>query len=62
MDPKYYRTVHLTVIGASIGLILAGALVWMGRITHIPQDKWFIPLIVGVVFLVMEYVIQRKPK
>lgn len=62
MDPKYFKTVHLTVIGASIGLILAGFLVKMDRVAHIPPEKWFIPLTVGVIFLVLEYLIQRKPR
>lgn len=61
-DKKYFRTVHLFCIGAAIGLILVGFMVKLGRVEHIPADKWFIPLIVGVVFLVIEYLIQRKPR
>lgn len=62
MDPKYFRTVHLFVLGASIGLILASVLVKMGRVEHIPADKWMFPLVIGIVFLVLEYIIQRKPR
>ncbi len=62
MNPKYYKTVHLFAIGASIGLLLVSAMVFMGRVEHIPANKWFIPFILGVIFLVMEYLIQRKPR
>ena len=62
MDPKYFKTVHLTVIGASIGLILASILVKMERVAHIPPEKWFIPFALGAVFLVLEFLIQRKPR
>lgn len=61
-DKKYFKTVHLFCLGAAIGLILAGFFVKMGRVEHIPPEKWFIPFIVGVIFLVIEYLIQRKPK
>ena len=62
MDPKYFRTVHLTAIGASIGLLLVSFFIKLGRVEHIPPEKWFIPFIVGVIFLVFEYFIQRKPR
>lgn len=62
MDSKYFRTVHQFIFGASIGLILASVLVKMGRIEHIPADKWIVPLIIGIIFLVMEVLIQRKPR
>jgi len=62
MNPKYFKTVHLFVIGASIGLIFAGVMVKLGRVEHIPADKWLIPLVAGVIFLGIEYLIQRKPR
>jgi hypothetical protein len=62
MDPKYFRTVHLAAIGASIGLLLVAFFVKAGRVEHIPPEKWFVPFIVGVIFLGMEYLIQRKPR
>ena len=62
MNPKYFKTVHLFCIGAAIGLLLVSVFVWMGRVEHIPQNKWIVPFIVGIVFLGLEYLIQRKPR
>ena len=62
MDPKYFRTVHLAAIGASIGLLLVAFFVKAGRVEHIPPEKWIVPFAVGVIFLVFEYLIQRKPR
>ena len=59
---SYFKTVHLFCLGAAIGLIIAGIFVKMGRVEHISPDNWFVPFIVGVIFLVLEYVIQRKPR
>lgn len=59
---SYYKTVHLFCLGAAIGLMLAGVMVKMGRVEHIPAEKWFIPFVVGIIFLALEYLIQRKPK
>lgn len=62
MDPKYFKTVHLAAIGASIGLLLVSLFVKLGRVEHIPPEKWIVPFAVGVIFLVFEYLIQRKPR
>ncbi len=62
MDRKYFRTVHLVAIGASIGLVLFSFVVKMGMSTAIPADKWVVPLVIGLIFLGMEYLIQRKPR
>ena len=58
----FYKTIHLFCLGAAIGLILAGVFVKMGRVEHIPPEKWFIPFVVGIIFLGLEYLIQRKPR
>ena len=62
MDSKYFKTVHLAAIGASIGLLLVSFFVKVGRVEHIPPEKWYIPFIVGIIFLIFEYLIQRKPR
>lgn len=62
MNSNYYKTVHLFCLGAAIGLLLASVLVKMDRVASIPQDKWFIPFVMGLIFLLIEFAIQRKPK
>lgn len=57
-----FKTAHLFCFGAAIGLLIASFFVKIGRIAHIPPDKWFVPFIIGIVFLVIEFAIQRKPK
>lgn len=59
---NFFKTVHLFCLGAAIGLIIAGICVKLGRVEHIPPEKWIVPFIVGIIFLVLEYVIQRKPR
>lgn len=57
-----FKTAHLFCIGAGIGLLIASILVKMGRVTSVAPDKWIVPLVVGIVFLIIEVAIQRKPK
>lgn len=62
MNQKYFKTVHLFVIGAAIGLLILGILAKFQMVTTVPSDQWYLPAILGVVFLIFEYLIQRKPK
>ena len=62
MGKNYYKTVHLFCLGASIGLLLVGVMIKLGRVEHIASDKWFIPFVLGAIFLGLEYLIQRKPR
>lgn len=57
-----FKTAHLFCIGAGIGLLIAGVLVRLGKVASVAPDKWLVPLIVGIIFLAIEFAIQRKPR
>ena len=54
------RTMHLFVFGCGIGCILFSIFVKLGNVPSVPTSKWFIPLILGIVFLIWEWLVNKK--
>ena len=54
------RTMHLFVLGCGIGCILFSIFVKMGNVASVDPSKWFIPLNLGVVFLIWEWLVNKR--
>ena len=55
-----YKTMHLFVFGCGIGCVLLSFLVKFGYVTSIEASKWYVPLALGLVFLIWEYLVNKR--
>ena len=54
------RTMHLFAFGCGIGSVLFAIIVWLGRIEWIEPSKFYIPLTLGIIIFIWEYLVNKR--
>lgn len=54
------RTMHLFAFGCGIGSVLFALIVKLGMVAWIPPEKFFIPLTLGIVIFIWEWLVNKK--
>ena len=54
------KTMHLFCFGCGIGSVLFAVLVKFGMIAWIEPSKFFVPLTLGIVIFIWEWLVNKK--